>query len=584
MKEVQVIKASKDRVIRNNTLKFNKLRVAPYCRVSTGSEEQKNSYESQMKYYRDMIEQKDEWELVDIYADEAISGTQVYNRVDFQRMINDAKQGKIDLIITKSISRFARNTLDTLKFVRSLKEKNVGIIFEKENINTLTMNGELLLVILSSIAQQESESLAGNVKIGLKMKMSRGELVGFNKCLGYNYDKESKSIYINEKEAEIIKYIFDRYICGAGTYVIAKELTNLEYKTPKGNKVWSESVIRGIIKNEKYKGDLLLGKTFTVDPISHKRLSNLGESEKYYVENHHEAIVSKEVWEKAQAVRKKRYNGSPEDNRRGFSKKHTFSSIIKCGYCDSSYVRRTWHSGSNHEKNTWSCIGLIKKGKKVCPESHSIDERILEKAFVKAYSLLVRNNDKILEFIINTIEEVLKEENGVNAINEKIIAKAKAKQKYDKLIDLKLEDNISEEIFNNKKIELGFELSKIDQELQELEDLHSNKEDYKIKIKRIKEKLINLEEIDRFDKEVFECIIEKIIIGWYNEDEEYEPDKITFILKSGESMSGFIKTTKNKNIIDRFSESDDQKKNKKVCSNLVDEVDDTCSNTSNESC
>lgn len=224
MKEVQIIKASKDKVIRSGAIIKNKIRVAPYARVSTDSDEQKNSYESQKKYYQELVSNNPEWELVDIYADEAISGTQVYKRTDFIRMINDAMEGKFDMIITKSISRFARNTLDTLSYVRQLKDKGVAVFFEKENINTLTMNGELLLVILSSLAQQESESIGGNIKLGLKMKMSRGEMVGFNRCLGYSYDKDTKEISIVPEEAEIVRYIFKRYIEGTGTYALAKEL------------------------------------------------------------------------------------------------------------------------------------------------------------------------------------------------------------------------------------------------------------------------------------------------------------------------------------------------------------------------
>ena len=191
MQEVQIIKASKDKVIRSGAFVKNKIRVTPYARVSTDSDEQKNSYESQKnsyesqkKYYQELVSNNPEWELVDIYADEAISGTQVYKRTDFMRMINNAMEGKIDMIITKSISRFARNTLDTLSYVRQLKDKGVAVFFEKENINTLTMSGELLLVILSSLVQQESESIGGNIKLGLKMKMSRGEMVGFNRVLG----------------------------------------------------------------------------------------------------------------------------------------------------------------------------------------------------------------------------------------------------------------------------------------------------------------------------------------------------------------------------------------------------------------
>jgi len=203
------------------------------------------------------------------------------------------------MVITKSISRFARNTLDTLKYVRMLKEKNIAVFFEDEKINTLTMDGELLLVVLSSVAQQEVENISANVKKGLKMKMKRGELVGFQGCLGYDYHKDTKSISVNEKEAEIVRYIFNRYIEGAGGTVIGNELEKLGYKTKYGGTRWMQTTVIGIIKNEKYKGDLLLGKTFTVDPISKRRLDNFGEEDKFYIRDHHEPIISEEIFNEA---------------------------------------------------------------------------------------------------------------------------------------------------------------------------------------------------------------------------------------------------------------------------------------------
>lgn len=229
MKDVEVIKARNVLSTRARTNLTKRLRVAAYCRVSTDSEDQLNSYKSQVKYYTDLIKSKPEWDLAGIYADEAITGTQVTKREDFQRLINDCMNGDIDMIVTKSISRFARNTLDTLKYVRMLKEKGIAVFFEEENINTLTMDGELLLVILSSVAQQEVENISANVKKGLKMKMQRGELVGFQGCLGYDYHPEDKTITVNEEEAEIVRYIFRRYTEGAGGSVIAHELENLGY-------------------------------------------------------------------------------------------------------------------------------------------------------------------------------------------------------------------------------------------------------------------------------------------------------------------------------------------------------------------
>ncbi|WP_413927714.1 recombinase family protein [Clostridioides sp. ES-W-0016-02] len=293
-----------------------------------------------------------------MYADEGITGTQISKRTNFQRLINDCMNGEIDVVITKSISCFARNTLDTLKYVRMLKEKNIAVYFEDEKINTLTMDGELLLVVLSSVAQQEVENISANVKKGLKMKMSRGELVGFQGCLEYDYNVEDKSITINKEEAEIVRYIFNRYIEGAGGRLIGNELEQLWYKTKRGSSTWHESTILGIIKNEKYKGDVLLGKTFTLDPISKCRLENYGEEDQFYLREHHEPIVSEEVFDKAQAIRLKRSipRGSHETEgfkRQKYSRKYSFSCMIECAFCGGTFTRRCWHSGTNHSKVVW---------------------------------------------------------------------------------------------------------------------------------------------------------------------------------------------------------------------------------------
>ena len=208
-------------------------RVAAYARVSMGKDAMLHSLAAQVSYYSDLIQRNPEWEYSGVYADEGLTGTKE-NRPEFQRMLSDCRAGKIDMILVKSISRFARNTLDTLKYVRMLKDKGVAVFFEEENINTLTMDGELLLVILSSVAQQEVENISANVKKGLKMKMQRGELVGFQGCLGYDYNPEDKTLTVNEEEAAVVRYIFQRYTEGAGGSVIAKELENLGYKTKRG--------------------------------------------------------------------------------------------------------------------------------------------------------------------------------------------------------------------------------------------------------------------------------------------------------------------------------------------------------------
>src|SRR5574344_481750 len=283
-----------------------KLRVCAYCRVSTTNEEQVDSFNSQVTYYKTLIANNPDWANAGVYADEGITGTAAEKRPAFLRLIGDCMAGQIDRTLFKSIAGLARNTVDTLNYVRILKEKRVYIRFEEEHIDTATEQGELLITVLSSVAQQEVQNTSEHVKKGLSMMMSKGELVGFNSCLGYDYDEKTKRITINEKEAEIIRYIFKRYLEGIGTTVLARELGEHGWKTKYGSAHWCDSTILGILKNEKYKGDLLQGKTFTVAPITKKRLENKGESDKFYLTNHHEPIVSVDEWERANAMLQKR--------------------------------------------------------------------------------------------------------------------------------------------------------------------------------------------------------------------------------------------------------------------------------------
>ena len=310
MKQVQVLVATKAAPNSNGRrtvgIQIERIRVAAYCRVSTDGDEQLGSFESQKAYYEQKIRQNKEWVSAGIFADEAITGTKVEKREGFQEMIRKCQNGEIDMILTKSISRFSRNTQDIIKYVRMLRDRNIAIVFEKENINTLDMNGEMLLTILSSLSQGEVESLSENVKMGLKMKMKRGELVGFNGCLGYDYHPDTKSITVNEQEAETVRFIYDMYLQGYGSSTIAKRLMEMGVKNKLGKVEWHDHGVMGIIKNEKYKGDILLGKTFTVDPISKRRLANMGEEDRYYIRDHHEPIVSREIWDKADEIRLKR--------------------------------------------------------------------------------------------------------------------------------------------------------------------------------------------------------------------------------------------------------------------------------------
>ena len=254
--EVEIIKANSSDEDISNGRRIDRLRVAAYCRVSTDDEDQIKSYNSMVRYYTDLIKSNKQWVFAGVFADKAITGTKTDKREEFQLLIQECLSGNIDMVIAKSIPRFARNTLDTLKYVRMLRERNIAVYFEVEKINTLK-DGEFLLTILSSVAQQEVENTSAYVKKGLKMKMKRGELVGFQGCLGYDYDVVTKSLSVNEEGAETVRYIFDRYVAGAGSTMIARELNEQGIPTIKGNP-WTSSSVMGIINNEKYKGDIYL--------------------------------------------------------------------------------------------------------------------------------------------------------------------------------------------------------------------------------------------------------------------------------------------------------------------------------------
>ena len=582
MQEVEVIKAKNVLSRQARGKAIERLRVAAYCRVSTDSEDQLNSYKSQVQYYTDMIKKNKEWVLADIYADEAITGTQVTKREDFQRMINDCMNGEIDMVFTKSISRFARNTLDTLKYVRMLKERNIAVYFEDEKINTLTMDGELLLVVLSSVAQQEVENISANVKKGLKMKMKRGELVGFQGCIGYDYHPEDKTITVNQEEAEIVRYIFNRYVDGAGGSVIGQELESLGYKTKYGSYTWAPSTVIGIIKNEKYKGDILLGKTFTVDPISKRRLENMGEEDKFYMKDHHEPIISEEVFEKAQEIlnrRNKNRTTVGSGKREKYSRKYAFSCMLECGFCGGTLTRRNWHSGSQYSKVIWQCVTATKKGKKFCKHSKGIPETAIEEAFVESYRLLCDDNKDVLEEFLQRMDDTLS-----SSVVSKQLAKAEKEidaleKKKSKLVDMRLEEIIDKETYESKYADLVSKQEQLVEERQKLQETSDNEKDIKKRLKEFKKTLEQNEVLDKFDRYVFESIVEKVIVGGLDENGNVDPAQLTFVYKTGlkNSVDGAKFKPQRKNARGRHRTNE-------LCSHDSNEVDKMCSDSSNDTC
>lgn len=487
--------------------------------------------------------------------------------------------GKIDMVIAKSLPRFARNTLDTLKYVRMLKERGIAVYFEVEKINTMK-DGEFLMTILSSVAQQEVENTSAYVKKGLKMKMKRGELVGFQGCLGYDYDVETKSLSINEEGAEVVRYIFDRYVAGAGSTMIARELNEQGITTIKGND-WTSSSVMGIINNEKYKGDILLGKTFTVDPISKRRLENLGEEDRFYIKDHHEPIVSEETFARAQEIRERRNGGrkSPTPGKREkYSRQYAFSCMLECGFCGASLSRRRWHSSSKYKKTIWQCVKSTKSGKRYCPDSKGIPEQVIEEAFIESYKMLCSDNKDVLEEFITRVEKTLSEDTARDKLMKYQKSADNLQTKRKALLEKYLEGIVSQDIYEETDVGYERKLSDIRANIEMLEQQMEDEVSLKRRVEDFKKALSQNEVLQEFDRGIFESIIEKVIVGGYDEDGNKDPYKITFIYKTGfrnEVGNAKQRFDKTKSVGDKAKE---------LYSHIADEVKDVCSYVSDNTC
>ena len=327
-----------------------------------------HSLSAQISYYSKLIQDNPNWQYVGVYADEAQTGTKD-SRPEFQRLLEDCKQGKIDMIITKSISRFARNTLTVLETIRELKKLGIDVYFEKENIHSLSEEGELMLTLLSSFAQEESLSVSENCKWRIRDKFKQGISTNF-KMLGY--ELKNNQITVIPKEAKIVKIIFQDYLSGMGINAIARKLRDKGIPTKDGG-IWHENTVRGILKNEKYTGNLLLQKTFISDHISKKKRKNKGELPMYYVESNHEPIIDVDTFQKVQDKIKKQ---AKHHKATGSSKEYAFTQKIECGICGKNYRRKISASGTKYEKPIWICATFNSYGKKYCPSSRAPEETI----------------------------------------------------------------------------------------------------------------------------------------------------------------------------------------------------------------
>lgn len=400
-RKVQVIPPK----ININTTKkqeVKRIRVAAYCRVSTAQEDQETSYEAQVAYFTKLITENPSWQLAGIYADDGISGTDMKKRDNFNAMMERClqKDGDIDLILTKSISRFARNTVDCLSCIRKLKERNIAIYFEKEHINTLESTGELLITILSSQAQEESRNISENVKWGLKRKYEKGEAL-VRRMFGYQKGTDGQ-LHIIPEEAEVVRLIYGKYLEGESLNSIARLLKEKGIKTIRGNTEWNVNSIRTILINEKYIGDAMAQKTFTTNYLTKARKENQGELQKYYVENAHEAIIPREVFYKVQEELHQRTNlykksSKQETESKGkHSGKYALSKIMVCKECGSEYRRQIW-SKYGEKKAVWRCENRLRNGTRYCKDSPTIEESVLHRAVLHTINQVLENKGDFVQ-------------------------------------------------------------------------------------------------------------------------------------------------------------------------------------------
>lgn len=494
-----------------NRDKYHQLRVAAYCRVSTEQEEQQNSYQVQIAYYTDLINRKKEWTLAGIFADEGISGTQTKKRTEFNRMIRMCRNKKIDLVITKSISRFARNTVDCLEYVRQLKDLGIGVVFEKENINTMTMTSEFMIALYGSFAQAESESISKNVSWGKEKAFREGKVsFQYKYLLGYKKGADGKPEIVPE-EAEIVRLIYKLFLDGYSMRNIKKILESKGLLTPTGKKIWNESLIQSILKNEKYVGDALLQKSFTLDCITHKVVKNHGEKPMYLVTDHHDPIVDRDTYnrvqqELARRSSKRKISDKTTTEQGRYSSKYALTELLICEKCGTPYRRTTW-AARGKKQVVWRCISRLEHGKKYCPDSPTIKEEQLHKAIIRAINNYYSCRNDIARILKANIGSVLECQG-----QEEILAAGKRLREIDQarndLVNLIASGGCDEDKLDSEFEKLYAEEQQLSERLENLKLQNKTSEGTQAKL----DEIMNMIEHEKFELETFDNVLIRKLI------------------------------------------------------------------------
>ena len=519
MSRVTVIPAKLDRATFIPLDKPIKRRVAGYARVSTDSEEQLTSYEAQVSYYTDYIRKRADWEFVNVYTDEGISATNTQHRDGFNAMIADALAGKIDLIVTKSVSRFARNTVDSLTTVRKLKEKDVEIYFEKENIYTLDSKGELMITIMSSLAQEESRSISENVTWGQRKRMADGKVtMPYGRFLGYRKGEDGLPEIVPE-EAEVVRMIYRSFMDGLSYYKIAQLLMKRSIPAPSGGEKWHRRTVESILTNEKYKGSALLQKKFTMDFLTKKQKVNEGEVPQYFIEDSHPPIIDPQEFELVQAEIARR-----KEIGKVYSSSNIFSTKLVCSCCGGFFGSKVWHSTSKYRRVIWQCNHKFQNGEK-CKTPHLYEDEI-KKRFIEVCNRIAADKEnfvascrQIVEMLSDTaaIDRKIEEQyiylNGLAASMQQFILENAMHPQGEDFYDTKLAE---------------YEKQRAEGETR-LKDLQSQKA-ARLSRKELLDGLVKaLEEsgilIDKFDERLWRLMVEKVVVGIEGE--------LTFTLRNG---------------------------------------------------
>lgn len=513
-KTVSVIEPKQSLLV--DKAKYQQTRMAAYCRVSTDSAEQKTSYETQKQVYTDMIAKRKDWEMVGIYADEGISGTRADKRPEFNRMIKDCLSGKIDYIITKSVSRFARNTVECLEYVRMLKARNIGILFEEQNIDTLKCDSELYLVIYAGFAQSESESMSKNITWAFRKNFEDGKVVfNYSKMVGYRKGNDGNPEIIPE-EAEVIRNIFDWFLAGRTPREIVDLLIADGIQTKCGKQKWSVGTIQSILRNEKYCGDAILQKTVTIDCISKTHKKNTGEAPMYYVHNNHEAIITREQFNKAQEELLRRNTIAPKMSSRTISaqgrySRYALTEILHCDECGSRYKRCTW-AKRGVKKVMWRCVSRIEHGTQYCKHSPSIEESALHSAIVRAINRFNQENEITYRLLMKaSLSDAL----GIGGSNEEMELLTRRidtlNAKMMKLINDAVSEGRSIDDNEGEFKEISDEIAQLNSRVSAIKELIANDESAKDRLESINAKVEELKDgITEYDdtivRQMIECI------------------------------------------------------------------------------